>query len=245
MRKLLLTTLACAFSMMASAKMPELIVLTPENTLNLLGEVDERMVEHVATTLPKLGKTVYVNLVSPGGSIIAGKRIIDQLTAASNSGKKLICIPHIAISMAFVILQSDACPHRMALPSSVLMQHQPSVGFEGPLRSVANQFDAARAEILEIEALQAKRLKISVEKYRELTNFEWWLNTGTIAQAANAVDSIGNVICSPALLKKKRVDEVPFFMTTVKIEISECPYVLRQKVIVPDREQKVRMNIRY
>lgn len=244
MRKIL-TTLALAFSLVASAKPAELVVLTPENTLNLFGEVNEQMVERVATTLPKLGNTVYVNLVSPGGSIIAGKRIIDQLSAASNSGKKIVCIPHLAVSMAFVILQSEACPHRLALPSSVLMQHQPSVGFEGPLRSVANQFDAARAEILEIEAMQAKRLKITVDKYRELTNFEWWLNTGTISLNAKAVDSIGNVICSPALLKRKRIDEVQFFMTTIKIESSECPYVLRQKVILPERPQNKTLQIRY
>lgn len=244
MRKIL-TTLALAFSLVASAKPAELVVLTPENTLNLFGEVNEQMVERVATTLPKLGNTVYVNLVSPGGSIIAGKRIIDQLSAASNSGKKIVCIPHLAVSMAFVILQSEACPHRLALPSSVLMQHQPSVGFEGPLRSVANQFDAARAEILEIEAMQAKRLKITVEKYRDLTNFEWWLNTGTISLTAKAVDSIGNVICSPALLKRKRIDEVQFFMTTIKIESSECPYVLRQKVILPERPQNKTLQIRY
>lgn len=245
MRKLLLTTLALAFSVGASAKPLDLITLTPENTLNLFGEVNEQMVERVATTLPTLGSTVYVNLLSPGGSIIAGKRIIDQITAASHSGKKIVCIPHLAISMAFVILQSKACPHRLALPSSVLMQHQPSVGFEGQLRSVESQFDAARAEILEIEAMQAQRLKITVEKYRELTNFEWWLNTGTIAKNANAVDSIGNVICSPALLKRKRIEEVPFFMTTLKVETSECPYVLRQKVVVPEKPQNKRLEIRY
>lgn len=244
MRKII-AMLSIALSAVASAKPAELVVLTPENTLNLFGEVNEQMVERVATTLPKLGSTVYVNLVSPGGSIIAGKRIIDQLTAAASNGKKIVCIPHLAISMAFVILQSEACPHRMALPSSVLMQHQPSIGFEGPLRSVANQFDAARAEILEIEVMQAKRLQISVDKYRELTNFEWWLNTGTIAQAAKAVDSIGNVICSPALLKRKRIDEVPFFMTTIKIESSECPYVLRQKVVTPEKPQNKRLEIRY
>lgn len=244
MRKIL-TTLALAFSLVASAKSTEPVVLTPDNTLNLFGEVNEQMVERVATTLPKLGNTVYVNLVSPGGSITAGKRIIDQLVAASNSGKKIVCVPHIAISMAFVILQSEACPVRMALPSSVLMQHQPSVGFEGPLRSVSNQFDAARAEILEIEAMQAKRLQISVDKYRELTNFEWWLNTGTIALNAKAVDRIGNVICSPALLKLKRIDEVQFFMSTIKVESSECPYVLRQKVILPEKPQNKTLEIRY
>jgi len=244
MRKLL-TTIALAFSLVASAKPAELVILTPENTLNLFGEVNEGMVERVATTLPKLGNTVYVNLVSPGGSIIAGKRIIDQLSAAINNGKKVVCIPHLAVSMAFVILQSEACPHRMALPSSVLMQHQPSIGFEGPLRSVANQFDAARAEILEIEAMQANRLKISVDKYRELTNFEWWLNTGAISIKANAVDSIGNVICSPALLKRKRIDEVQSLFGTIKLEGSECPYVLRQKVVVPEKPQNRHLEIRY
>lgn len=235
MRKILLAL--SALFMVAAAPKHQPIVLDTHNTLTLFGEVNEGMVEHVANTLPKLGPTIYVNLVSPGGSIIAGKRIIDQLTAASNAGKKVVCIPHFAISMAFVILQSSACPVRLGLPSSVLMQHQPSLSIEGPFHNTVNQLEAFRVEVVELEKLQAERLKMPLHEFVARTAFDMWLNSGQQALALKAVDSLGTVICSPNLLKRKRVDEVqgPFGMT-FKIESNDCPYVLRQKLILPEKK---------
>lgn len=236
MRKILLAL--SALFMVAAAPKHQPIVLDTHNTLTLFGEVNERMVEHVATTLPKLGPTIYVNLVSPGGSIIAGKRVIDQLTAAVNGGRKVVCIPHFAMSMAFVILQSSACPVRLGLSSSVLMQHQPSVVFEGPFHNAVNQLEAVRVEVTELEKMQAQRLGMPIHEFVARTAFDLWLNSGEQALLLRAVDSLGTVICSPTLLKRKRIDEVdgPFGMT-FKLEGSDCPYVLRQKLILPERKE--------
>jgi len=242
MRKILLAL--SALFMVAAAPKQQPIVLTTTNTLTLFGEVNEGMVEHVANTLPKLGSTIYVNIVSPGGSIVAGKRIIDQLTAASNSGKKIVCIPHFAISMAFVILQSSACPVRLGLPSSVLMQHQPSLVIEGPFHNAVNQLEAFRIEVVELEKLQAERLKMPLHEFVTRTAFDMWLNSGEQALALKAIDSLGTVICSPDLLKSKRVDEIqgPFGIT-FKLEGNDCPYVLRQKLILP-KEKENKFEIR-
>lgn len=237
MIKKLLTIASLALLSMRAEAAPTVAVLTPQNTLTLLGTVDEQMVEHVATTLPRmLSNTIYVNIVSTGGSIQAGKRIIDQLTAAVNSGKQIVCVPHLAVSMAFVILQSSGCPERMGVSSSVLMQHQPSLQIGGSLRNVINLLDSIVVEIHEIEKMQADRLGISVAAFREATNFDWWLNSGKIALRHKTIDSIGNVVCSPALLKKKIVREVQFFLNTIKIESSACPYIIKQKVVLPEKK---------
>ena len=137
MRKILLAL--SALFMVAATPKHEPLILDVHNTLTLFGEVNERMVSHVANTLPKLGNTVYVNIISQGGSIPSGKRVIDQLTAAVDSGRKVVCIPHLAASMAFVILQSSACPVRLGLSSSLLMQHQPSLIIEGPIHNASSQ----------------------------------------------------------------------------------------------------------
>lgn len=233
MRKIFLTL--SALFMVAATPKHEPLILDVHNTLTLFGEVNERMVEHVANSLPKLGNTVYVNIVSPGGSIPSGKRIIDQLTAAVDSGRKVICIPHIAASMAFVILQSTACPVRLGLSSSLLMQHQPSLSIEGPIHNAASQLEAIKIEVIELEKMQADRLKMPLHEFVARTAFDMWLNSGELALQLKAVDYLGTVICSPRLLKQVRVEEVDTLFGTVKIESNNCPYVLRQKVIMPEK----------
>lgn len=246
-----LATIAASLSLIASAapapKSSLPIVLTPNNTLTLFGDVNEDMVENVATSLPRIqGNTIYVNIVSGGGSVQSGKRIIEQLTAAVQSGKQVICIPHMAISMAFVILQSSGCPTRMAVPASVLMQHQPSLVIQGPIRNVQSLFDSVKVELNEIERMQAARLKMTHRQFIDITAFDWWLNSGTIAAQHNAVDSVGTVLCSTALIKRKKVREVQFFFRTLIIESSECPYILRQKVIIPEKKQAdVRVDVQF
>ena len=246
MRKLI-TFIASALlsaSSHATPALPAPVILTPQNTLSLFGPVNEDMVETVARTLPRLGPIVYVNILSGGGSIHAGKRIIDQLVAIQSQGKQVVCIPHMAISMAFVILQSPACPVRLAVPSSILMQHQASVAVDGPLNNLRNLLDAIHVEIGEIEKMQADRLKMNVGQFRQLTGFDWWLNSGTVAVRHNAADSIGNVLCSPSLIKRKVIKEIQFWGTTIKIESSECPYILRQKLVLPERKStKPTVNI--
>jgi ATP-dependent protease ClpP protease subunit len=80
--------------------------------------------------------TMYIYLSSPGGSVLEGNKIIDQIKTMELAGVNVVCVADFAASMAFVILQ--ACQKRTALPSSVLMQHQMSLGLEGPIENINN-----------------------------------------------------------------------------------------------------------
>ena len=72
-------------------------------------------------------KIVYID--SPGGSVLAGVKIIDQIEKYQMS-----CIASKAISMGFVIFQS--CHNRLVTSSSQLMQHQISFGIKDEIRKI-------------------------------------------------------------------------------------------------------------
>jgi len=63
-----------------------------------------------------------------------GMKIIDLINTLKKSGINVSCISDFSASMAFIILQS--CQRRLAMVSSVLMQHQMSIGLEGNIENV-------------------------------------------------------------------------------------------------------------
>ena len=65
--------------------------------------------------------TMYIYLSSPGGSVLEGNKLIDQIRTLQLSSVQVVCIADFAASMAFVIFQS--CPNRYITTSSILMQH--------------------------------------------------------------------------------------------------------------------------
>ena len=227
----LLATLIIPLS--SNASTPEAVMLNPSNTLTLLGEVNEDMVEKVARKLPQLSSnTVYVQLISPGGSVLSGKRIIDQLVALQAQGKQVVCVAHLAASMAFTILQSPACPTRQVVSGALLMQHQASMRIQGQLYNILSNISATVEELVELEQMQANRLGLNLEKFKELTVHDWWLNSGAAALKARAADSSVVVLCSAELLKKGNREEISFGNVTLTVTSSDCPYIVQPKVEV-------------
>lgn len=242
----LLATLIIPTSSIAST--PQATVLRPSNTLTLLGIVNEDMVEMVANKLPTLSSsTIYVQILSPGGSVLAGKRIIDQLLGLQLQGKKVVCVAHIAISMAFVILQSPACPTRQVVSGAILMQHQASVGVEGPINNLMNNVNAVLRELEELDNMQATRLKMTLQGFRDAINSDMWLNSGSAALRANAADSQTVVICSPELIKAKgKQEEINLGRVKLIVTVSDCPYIVKPKVdILPISDKKNFIRINY
>ena len=105
----------------------ELIELNSRNMITIRGPIKH---ESVSDFMNKVGKIdsedIYIYISSPGGSVMEGMKIVDLIKSLEKSGRNINCISDFSASMAFIILQS--CPNRLATFSSVLMQHQMSLG---------------------------------------------------------------------------------------------------------------------
>lgn len=234
---ILLATLIIQGSTEAST--PQAAVLKPGNTLTLFGVVDEAMVETLARKIPELtSSTIYVQILSPGGSVVSGKRIIDQLVGLQAQGKNIVCVAHIAVSMAFVILQSPACPQRRVVSGAILMQHQASAGVEGPIMNLLSQVKALVAEIEEIEQMQADRLQMPLQQFRALTIHDLWLNSGSAALKAKAADAPIALLCSKELIKAGKREELVLGRVKLVATFSDCPYVVKPHIEVKPIEDR-------
>lgn len=102
---------------------------TPGRTVNLFGVIDAPTID-VADAIMKLadgsGKPIDMLIDSPGGSIYAGRVLIQAMSIAQNRGHEIQCVVvRDAASMAFSILAM--CSKRYALPEAQMLYHPPRV----------------------------------------------------------------------------------------------------------------------
>lgn len=125
---------------------------------------------------------IYIN--SPGGSVIAGSEIIDDI---QNHDGPVTCIVQngLAASMASGIF--EACQVRVMGKGGILMFHQPALsGVEGKHLDMQN----AQAALDAIELANAQRIeaashgKVTVAMYMAKTKdgHEWWVNSSEALQ---------------------------------------------------------------
>jgi ATP-dependent Clp protease protease subunit len=164
--------------------------------------------------------TMYIYLSSPGGSVLEGNKLIDQIKTMQLSGVQVICIADFAASMAFVILQS--CPQRFALPSSILMQHQMSIGLKGPLENVDNYLNFIHAVDDNLDKMQADRMNMTEHEFRQKVVNDWWI-PGHVAKDVNAVDDLVMVKCSKDLSLKRDKITVRTIFGNIDIIYAKCP----------------------
>lgn len=164
--------------------------------------------------------TMYIYLSSPGGSVLEGNKLIDQIKTLQLSGVQVVCIADFAASMAFVILQS--CPQRFALPSSILMQHQMSIGLKGPLENVDNYLTFIHSVDDNLDRMQAERMNMTESDFRLKVMNDWWI-PGHMAKEYNAVDDLVMVKCSKELMPKRDRINVKSMFGTIEIIFSKCP----------------------
>lgn len=164
--------------------------------------------------------TIYIYLSSPGGSVLEGNKLIDQIKTLEMNDINVVCVADFAASMAFVILQ--ACPKRLALPSSILMQHQMSLSLDGALESVNNYMDFIHQINKNLDSMQATRMNMTLEDFKMKVMNDWWI-PGHNAKAVNAVDELIMVKCSKDILTKKEKITVSTIFGQVEIIYSKCP----------------------
>jgi ATP-dependent Clp protease protease subunit len=153
--------------------------LLKERIIFMVGQVEDHMANLVVAQLlfleadnPDKDISLYIN--SPGGVITAGMSVYDTMQFIKPDVSTM-CIGQ-AASMGAFLLNAGASGKRYALPNSRVMIHQPSGGFQGQ----ASDIDIQAKEILKIKQkmneLMAKHSGQSVEKIKQDTNRDHFLN---------------------------------------------------------------------
>jgi ATP-dependent Clp protease protease subunit len=201
----------------------KLIELNENNTIVLKGPINSAMLSNLIHNSGNIkSEDVVIYLSSPGGSVLSGNHFIEFIRALEHKGNKISCIADTAMSMAFVILQS--CPTRYVLDSSIIMQHQMSLGLKGPLEHIKSRLEMINDLDEQLDRMQAKRLGLTVDEFRKKTVSDWWLYGPSII-LNNAADEIVNVYCSDHLLGDRNTEKVVLttFFGNFELIYSKCP----------------------
>jgi len=206
-------------------KYNEFIELDATNHVSLRGPVTEDSVTRLLVNMAKVKHDdIILYMSSPGGSVIAGQLLIQQINYLQRRGHKVHCVADIAASMAFAILQ--ACDDRYVTPSSILMQHQMSLGVSGQLFNIKSRLKLMNTIESDMTRRQAKRMGMEDDDFTEKITSDWWL-FGNESVSSNAADVMLQVGCSNELMTTK-VEEtfyVQTFLGRMPIDavFSACP----------------------
>jgi ATP-dependent protease ClpP protease subunit len=111
--------------------------------------------------------SVLVFIDSPGGDVLSGLRMVEVVRSAkiARPGLRVTCFVQSAASMAFYFVQL-ACDERVLGPTSILMQHQASLGMQGKWGEVQSRSVLVTQIVDWLDREVSARLGLSVEKYR-------------------------------------------------------------------------------
>lgn len=146
----------------------------------LSGEINKDLAEKIVRQLLVLEaddseKPVYVYIDSPGGDVDAGFAIFDMIRFVS-CPVFLIGMGLIASAAALILLAVDK-EHRLALPNSRYLIHQPSSGMRGVATDIeihAKEMERTKTVLNKIISEQTGK---SFEQVCADTNRDYWLNS--------------------------------------------------------------------
>ena len=200
---------------------PKMVELNSRNLITIRGPIQsDTVTDFIHKTSNIDSNEIFIYISSPGGSVMEGLKIVDIIKTMEQSGIKINCISDFSASMAFIILQS--CPNRMATYSSVLMQHQMSLGLKGNLENVGNYLSFIKDIDDDLEKLQADKIGLSKEEFKSKIVNDWWIN-GPSAKRKSVVDEMAYVKCHKELDNKYEVLLVNFGFNQIQLIYSTCP----------------------
>ena len=118
---------------------------------------------HLESEDPDKDVSIYVN--SPGGVVSAGLAIYDTMQFV-RPDVRTICFG-IAMSMGSLLLTGGAPGKRMVLPSSRVMIHQPSGGYQGQATDIEIHARETLALRRHVDEIYARHTGQSVERVHE------------------------------------------------------------------------------
>ena len=197
------------------------VVLTEDNHMIIRGQVTGESVSKWILEVNKIKENdILIYISSPGGSVLAGMTFVEQIKQLEAAGKHIECVADIAASMAFIIFQ--ACPHRYATTSSVLMQHQMSLRLGGSIENVKTYLEFLDNIETDLNTMQSQRLGIEVSDFNKKIAHDWWLSGSSIIRN-NVADEMVHVNCDNSLLHKTREEEIDTFFGKIVLTFSMCP----------------------
>ena len=197
------------------------IQLTKQNLITLRGEINEQLTSDIIRQLNRFSQSkLYFYITSPGGSVLDGIQIIDQLKSLVERKVELICIADFAASMAFAIFQS--CPTRYVTSSSILMQHQMSLRMKGNLYNLDNYLSFIKEIDLDLDQMQSKKIGLTIQDFQTKITNDWWISGPNIIKQ-NIADSLILVNCESNIVDT--TDEIikTSLFFDIKIIFSKCP----------------------
>jgi len=222
------------------ANSEELVELNSRNTITIRGPIQHESVSDFMMKTSKIdSKEIYIYISSPGGSVMEGMKIVDIIKSLEKSGRQVSCISDFSASMAFIILQS--CPRRLATFSSVLMQHQMSLGLEGNIENVNTYLDFIRQIDIELNKLQADKIGMPEDQFKRKIENDWWIH-GPDAKKHSVVDDIVLIKCHQELYGKYDILSVSTMFGPVKLKYTKCP-LSRYPVEVDHEGDLTKVNI--
>ena len=196
----------------------EVVVLNENNFVVIRGTINGQSTSKVVAKLSDNSeKDLYVYLNTGGGSVIDGMQIVQTLLTIQKTGRNIHCIGNVALSMGFVIMQF--CQNRYVLESSILMQHQMSLGTEGQLMNIKSYMQFIDSMSESIDKRQAERMGMTLVDFKNKANHDWWMFGGD-SVLNNAADKLVYIQCD---VKGTEVDFVPTFFGEAKLTFSRCP----------------------
>lgn len=203
------------------------ITLTESNHVYLNQPFSESSVANLMTDILdkhhslEKGKPIYLVLYSPGGSIMAGRKLI---TFVNSLDREVHTISLFSASMAFHTVQNLG--NRYIIDSGTLMTHKARGGFQGEF---PGQLEARYYWIMSIidkmNNTVVKRTKGShtLKSYLDLHENEYWCD-GQNCVEQGFVDDIAVVKCDSTL--RGTVDRiVQTFFGSFVAKFSKCPLI--------------------
>ena len=209
------------------------ILITLKNSVTLDGPVTQKSVDTVAQKLLKLSnqaplsEELFLVLDSPGGSVMAGLNFIQLMKSIP---QKVSCIAMYAASMAHGILQ-QCTGDRYVTENGMIMIHRARGTISGQFNDgeMESRLKFWKQVVTNMEAKNALRQGITLEKYKKLAKDEYWC-FGAECVHDNVADFETNIRCGQDLLKKTITVEKRFFFGSFTIEKSACPLIKTGKV---------------
>lgn len=199
----------------------EVITLTSNNFVSIVGEVNENMVKREISLMNTVETDpMYIYIKTNGGSVSAGADFIQYLNYVKVN-KTVTCIADTALSMGFNIFQH--CSERLVLPSSVVMQHQVSLRFRGSLENINSYLQMINNMNNEMITLESSRLQINKDEYKKKIDNDWWIYGGqNIINNKIADRLIVAVGCDNEIMSKYITSAGEF---GIKVNTPLCPLV--------------------
>lgn len=225
-------------------KTPELIILTPQNSAVFRTVVTEQSVSKLQTDLLNKSiaypnsKSFYLVLNTPGGSVIAGKQLIDSLQGIP---QKVKTVSIFSASMGFQIAQN--LDDRLIVPSGVLMSHRASGSFEGEFGAdgkgkMLTELNWILNIVKSLDMTASARMKMKFDDYETLIRDEYW-TTGKDAVKDNAADRVVILRCNKELLDQVDTETIDSLFGSATLRFSKCPLITYPLDIKMDLKQEI------